>query len=219
MYFDTHAHLDDKAFDEDRENLLNTLKQTGVELVIDPGCDLTSSRKAKSIAEENDFIYFAAGFHPQELKTCNCDTLEKTLMLTQNYKCIAVGEIGLDYYWDDSRKQEQQNIFHAQLSFAQERDLPVIIHDREAHGDCLEIVKQYPKLRGVFHCYSGSLEIAEELLKRGWYLGFDGPVTTKTLEKFRVFSTAAPLREFFLKQTALIFLQYQCVGKEMIPGI
>ena len=183
MFFDTHAHLDDAAFDEDREKLLAGLQQAGVELVLDPGCDLESSRRAAGLAEQYDFICFAAGYHPEELKSLSDETLEETLSLTEHPRCRAIGEIGLDYYWDDSRKEEQKALFHAQLSYAKERDIPVIVHDREAHGDCLAIVKQYPGLRGVFHCYSGSAEMARELLRMGWYLGFDGPVTYKNAKK------------------------------------
>ena len=183
MYFDTHAHLDDAAFDEDREEVMRHLQEAGVESVLDPGCDLESSRKAAELAEMYEFVRFAAGFHPEELKSLSEESLEAVLSLTGHPKCCAIGEIGLDYYWDDSHKEEQKKLFHVQLSYAKERDIPVIVHDREAHGDCLAIVKQYPGLRGVFHCYSGSPEMAQELLRMGWYLGFDGPVTYKNAKK------------------------------------
>ena len=165
MYFDTHAHLDDEAFDEDRDEVLLRLRQNGVSCVLDPGCDPESSRKAAALAEREDWIWFAAGIHPEELKSYTAEGLEEISALLSHPKCRAVGEIGLDYYWDDSRKEEQKQLFHAQLSLAREHDLPVVIHDREAHGDCLSVVKQYPGLRGVFHCYSGSPEMAEELLR------------------------------------------------------
>ena len=183
MYFDTHAHLDDKAFDEDREAVIKRIREIGVELVLDPGCDVKSSRRASEMAATWDEIYFAAGIHPEELTDYTEAGLEQVFSLTNRPKCAAVGEIGLDYYWDDTHKEEQKQLFHAQLSFARERELPVIIHDREAHGDCLAIVKQYPGIRGVFHCYSGSAEMAEELLRMGWYLGFDGPITYKNARK------------------------------------
>ena len=183
MYFDTHAHLDDEAFDEDRDELLLRLKESGVACVLDPGCDPASSRKAASLAEREDWIFFAAGIHPEELHAFNDEGLAQIADLLKHPKCRAVGEIGLDYYWDDSRKEEQKRLFHAQLSLARENGLPVVIHDREAHGDCLSIVRQYPGLRGVFHCYSGSPEMAQELLRMGWYLGFDGPITYKNARK------------------------------------
>ena len=183
MYFDTHAHLDDAAFDEDRDDVLARLTECGVENVLDPGCDPESSRKAASLAERENWIWFAAGIHPEELKSFTDEGLEQIAALLRHPKCCAVGEIGLDYYWDDTHKEEQKRLFHAQISLALERDLPVVIHDREAHGDCLAIVRQYPGLRGVFHCYSGSPEMAEELLRLGWYLGFDGPITYKNARK------------------------------------
>ena len=183
MYFDTHAHLDDAAFDEDRDELLARLMECGVDCVLDPGCDPESSRKAAALAEREDWIWFAAGIHPEELHAFTAEGLEEIAALLRHPKCRAVGEIGLDYYWDDTHKEEQKRLFHAQIALALERDLPVVIHDREAHRDCLAIVRQYPGLRGVFHCYSGSPEMAEELLRMGWYLGFDGPITYKNARK------------------------------------
>lgn len=183
MYFDTHAHYDDEAFDEDRDALLPRLNAGGVELIIDPGCDLRSSCAAIALAEKYSFVYAAVGVHPENIAGFSVDELGEIRALAEHPKCAAIGEIGLDYYWDASHKEEQKAIFRAQLDMAQELCKPVIIHDREAHGDCMEIVRQYPGLRGVFHCYSGSAEMAKELLKNGWYLGFDGPVTYKNARK------------------------------------
>lgn len=183
MYFDTHAHYDDEAFDADRDALLSSLPAAGVTLVIDPGCDAESSEKAIALAERFPHVYAAVGIHPEELGGMQAGDLERIEVLCENPKCVAVGEIGLDYYWDDTHKKEQKALFIEQLELAIRRDLPVIIHDREAHGDSLDIVRRYPGLRGVFHCYSGSKEMAEELLKRGWYLGFDGPITYKNARR------------------------------------
>jgi len=183
MYFDTHAHYDDKAFDTDREALLLACRDAGVERILDPGCDAKSSRAAIELAEKLDFVYAAVGIHPEELVSCDEDSLLEIRNLAEHPKCVAIGEIGLDYYWDDTHKAEQKQLFRWQIELALELGKPVIVHDREAHGDCLEIVKDYPGLQGVFHCYSGSAEMAKELLKRGWYLGFDGPVTYKNARK------------------------------------
>ena len=199
MFFDTHAHLDDKAFENDREALIEGLRDAGVELVLNPGCDEESSRNAAALAERYEIIWFAAGIHPEELTDYNDDSLGRTLSLTEEAKCAAIGEIGLDYYWDDSQKERQQELFHRQLSFAREKDLPVIVHDREAHGDCLSIVRQYPGLRGVFHCYSGSAETARELLRLGWYLGFDGPVTYKNARKLPEVLAVCPPERILLE--------------------
>ena len=183
MYFDTHAHYDDIQFDNDREALLASMPENGVELIINPGCKAESSKMAIDIAERFGHVYAAVGFHPEELEQYTPEGFETVSELARHPKCVAIGEIGLDYYWDDSRKQEQKQLFVAQIELALSLDKPVIVHDREAHGDSMEIVFAYPQLRGVFHCYSGSVEMARELLKRGWYLGFDGPITYKNARK------------------------------------
>ena len=199
MYFDTHAHYDDKAFDEDREELLQKLESADVELIIDPGCDVDSSRKALELAEKFPFLYAAMGLHPEELEKHGGDALDKVRELAGHPKCVAIGEIGLDYYWDASRREEQKALFRRQIELAMELDKPVIVHDREAHGDCLEIVRDYPGLRGVFHCYSGSAEMAKELLKLGWYLGFDGPITYKNARKALEALELCPLERILIE--------------------
>lgn len=183
MYFDTHAHYDDKAFDPDRGELLEKLPGEGVSLIVNPGCDAESSRHAIELAERFPHVYAAVGIHPGEIGGYREGDLQFVEKLAAHPKCLAIGEIGLDYYWDDSRKEEQKELFKAQLELALKMDKPVIIHDREAHADSMEIVTACPGLRGVFHCYSGSAEMAKELIKRGWYLGFDGPVTYKNARK------------------------------------
>ena len=179
MFFDTHAHYDDKAFDEDRDSLLAALPEAGVTLVIDPGCDVKSSRAAIELAARYEHVYAAVGIHPEELGDFTEENLNEIAHLARDGKCVAIGEIGLDYYWDDTYKAEQKELFRRQIELALELSKPIIVHDREAHGDSLELVSRYPELRGVFHCFSGSAEMAKELLRRGWYLGFDGPVTYK----------------------------------------
>lgn len=183
MYFDTHAHYDDEAFEADRDALLENLYKSGVELIINPGCTLESSRKAILLAETHPFVYAAVGIHPEELDDYTEEALSEIGRLASHPKCAAIGEIGLDYYWDDTRKTEQKELFLRQAELAARLGKAVIVHDREAHGDSMEIVKSVRDLRGVFHCYSGSAEMAKELLKMGWYLGFDGPVTYKNARK------------------------------------
>jgi len=183
MFFDTHAHYDDKAFDEDRKALLTNLRASGIGLILNPGCDVASSNAAAQIAVKNDFVYFASGLHPEEIEKADGDWLDEIGKLASAKKCRAIGEIGLDYYWDDTHKSEQQEIFVSQLRLASDIGKPVIIHDREAHKDSFDAVCNYPELKGVFHCFSGSAEMAQELLKRGWYLGFDGPITYKNARK------------------------------------
>ena len=199
MYFDTHAHYDDKAFDNDRHALLARLNSEGVDYILDPGCDLASSRAAIALAERFDFVYAAVGFHPEELERYSEEAFQQMEALVAHPKCVAIGEIGLDYYWDASHKEEQKALFRRQIDLALGLDKPVIVHDREAHGDCMEIVRDYPGLRGVFHCYSGSAEMAEELLKRGWYLGFDGPITYKNARKALEVLALCPLERLLIE--------------------
>lgn len=178
--FDTHAHYDDEAFDADRDTVLSAFDG----LVIDPGCTLESSRAAVALANRHRHVYAAVGIHPENCGGFLMEHLDELRRLARQSKVVAIGEIGLDYYWAENPPREfQRQVFRAQLELALELDLPVIIHDREAHGDSLAIVKEYPALRGVFHCYSGSVEMAKELLDRGWYLGFDGPVTYKNARR------------------------------------
>lgn len=183
VYFDTHAHYDADAFDGDRMSLLPELYENGVELIINPGCDAKSSRMAIELAERFPFVYAAVGIHPEELSGMAEGDFELIKCLAGHEKCVAIGEIGLDYYWDPEHREEQKALFARQLELALDLKLPVIIHDREAHADTLEVIGRYSGLRGVFHCYSGSAEMAKELIKRGWYIGFDGPITFKNARK------------------------------------
>lgn len=183
MFFDTHAHYDSGAFNADRFEILDSMPEGNVGLIVDPGCDLISSKAAIELAERYDFVYAAVGWHPEDMDKLSDEAYAGMEKLAEHPKCVAIGEIGLDYYWDASHKEEQKELFRRQIELALRLDKPVIVHDREAHGDSMEIVLDYPELRGVFHCYSGSAEMAQELLKRGWYLGFDGPITYKNARK------------------------------------
>ena len=183
MYFDSHAHYDSRQFDSDREELLAALPELGVEGVVDPGCDGESSRLALRIAEEHGFVYAAVGWHPQEWESWTAESLGEIRALAAHPKAVAIGEIGLDYYWDREHKELQEEMLRAQLALALELDMPVIIHDRDAHADCLRITLEYPGLRGVYHCFSGSAQMARQLLDAGWYLGFDGPITYKNARR------------------------------------
>lgn len=198
--FDTHAHYDDAAFDPDRDALLSALPESGVNLVVDPGCDVESSRAAVALAERFDHVYAAVGLHPENCGECGDEEMESIRRLAAHPKVVAIGEIGLDYHWDTNPPRDfQQEIFRCQLALAVELDLPVIVHDRDAHGDSLAIIQEYPKVRGVFHCYSGSTEMAEVLLKRGWYLGFDGPITYKNARKAQEVVAVTPPERILLE--------------------
>lgn len=200
LIFDTHAHYDDEAFDADRDSLLAVMPQEGVGLILDPGCDIGTSKKAVALAAQYPHVYAAVGYHPENCAPYTPSDLDVLRKMARNPKVVAIGEIGLDYYWEQNPPRElQQEVFRAQLALAQELNLPVIVHDRDAHADCLAIVKEFPALRGVFHCYSGSVEMARELWKLGWYTGFDGPVTYKNARKTVEVAAEAPLDKLLLE--------------------
>ena len=199
MIFDTHAHYDSGAFNADRFDILASMPEKNVGLIVDPGCDLESSRAAIALAEKYSFVYAAVGWHPEDMDKLTDEGFDEMIKLRHHPKCVAVGEIGLDYYWDAEHKDEQKALFIRQIELALELDKPVIVHDREAHGDSFDIVSRYPELRGVFHCYSGSAEMAAELLKRGWYLGFDGPITYKNARKALEVLQMCPLERMVIE--------------------
>ena len=184
MLFDTHAHYDSRQFDADRDQVLSGLPGQGVSLVVNPGCALPSSRKAVELARQYPFVYAAVGVHPSDCGDWEDSWLDELRSLAARPKVKAIGEIGLDYYWKENPPREhQQQVFHKQLELAEELDLPVIVHDREAHHDCLEVVRAHPKARGVYHCYSGSLEDAKVLVNLGWMISFTGTITYKNARK------------------------------------
>ena len=179
LIFDTHAHYDDEAFDADREALLASMPENGVGLIVDPGCDLESSRRAVEIAEKYPHVYAAVGWHPENCAPYTEDSLDALRAWAREPKVVAIGEIGLDYYWEQNPPRElQQRVLRDQLALAQELDLPVSVHDREAHAEMYELLRQY-RPRGVLHCYSGSAEDAAWLTAQGMALGFGGAVTYK----------------------------------------
>lgn len=184
MFFDTHAHYDDERFDEDRAALLSSMKEAGVGRIVNPGCTVETSRMAVDFSRQYDFMYAAVGIHPENCAGAGEAEFEAIEALAAEEKVVAIGEIGLDYYWEENPPRGfQREVFARQLALAEKLNLPVIVHDREAHGDCLDMVRAFPNVRGVFHCYSGSVEDARVLLDRGWYLGFDGPITYKNARK------------------------------------
>ncbi len=180
MYFDTHAHLDDRQYDADRSAVIHALQAAGVSRVLNAACDLNSCESTLKLTQEYHGVYGAVGIHPQAADELRGDAeLEYLRKLTREPKIQAIGEIGLDYYYDHIPRDVQKRAFRMQLDLARELDLPVIIHDRDAHEDCLQILRDYTDLSVVFHCYSGSLEFAKVLISLGFYLSFTGTVTFK----------------------------------------
>lgn len=197
LIFDTHAHYDDKAFDEDREDVIDMLFKNGVCGVVNQGTDIKTSEFGINLAQRYDKFYTAVGLHPECLDENSINDLDKIKELAKNEKVVAIGEIGLDYYYDIP-KDLQKTIFAKQLELAKELDMPVNIHDREAHGDTLEMLKQY-KPKGIVHCFSGSVEMAREIIKLGMYIGIGGVVTFKNARKTVEVIEEIPLERLVLE--------------------
>lgn len=200
MLFDTHAHYDAEQFDQDRETVLAGLPARDVSLVVNPGCDIPTSRKAAELARSWPFLYAAAGYHPENCAPYDPAALDVFRALAKEPKVVAIGEIGLDYYWEENPPKEHQlRVFRDQMALAEELDLPVIVHDREAHADSLAVVREFPRVRGVFHCFSGSAEMARELVKLGWMISFTGVLTYKNARRAVEAAQAVPLERIMIE--------------------
>ena len=219
MLFDTHAHMDDRAFDEDRAQLLRSLPQQGVGLVMNPGCSLASSRNVCLLTKEYDFIYGAVGSHPDVAGEVDATEIEEyRRMCKENDKIKAIGEIGLDYHYEDIPREIQQKAFRMQMALAAELNLPVIVHERDAHADGMAIVEEFPTVKGVFHCYSGSPEMARWLIQRGWYIGFTGVLTFKNARKALEVAEQIPLERIVLETDCPYMAPEPFRGKRNHPG-
>jgi len=197
--FDTHAHYTDKRFDPDRESLLDSLPGQGVAFVLGCASNLRDSRQALALAERYEYIYAACGVHPHEAK--KFAGANELRALLEHPRCVAVGEIGLDYHYDFSPREVQRDVFRAQLELAREFDLPVVIHDREAHEDTLRILQEF-RPRGVMHCFSGSVEFAREIIALGLHIGLGGAVTFKNARKPIEVAAYVPLERLLLETDA-----------------
>ena len=194
MLFDTHIHMNDPAFDADRDELIASFPEKGVALAMNVGCYLASSYDAIALAEKFPHIYAAVGTHPDAADEVNDEVIETYRKLCKLHpKVKAIGEIGLDYYYEDIPRDIQKKAFAMQLELARELDLPVVVHERDAHDDGMTMIKQFPTVKGVFHCYSGSAEMARQLVKMGWYIGFTGVLTFKNARKAVETAQAIPL--------------------------
>ena len=219
MLFDTHAHMDDHAFDADREELLAGFPAQGVGLVMNPGCSAESSRNVDKLTAQYEYLYGAVGSHPDADDEVNEALLEEYRMLCkQNDKIKAIGEIGLDYHYEDIPRDIQKQAFRAQMALAKELNLPVIVHEREAHEDGMKIVEEFPEVTGVFHCYSGSAEMAKWLVSRGWYIGFTGVLTFKNARKAVEVAASIPLDRIELETDCPYMAPEPFRGKRNDPG-
>lgn len=207
-FVDTHCHLNDEKFSEDLAEVFEWAKICGVEKIINFGANLKDSAEAVELAKNFSGMFAGVGVHPEEIEGFDEKTCEKIFELAKEKNVVAIGEIGLDYYWEKNPeiRQQQQKIFVRQMDIARQLNLPICIHEREAHGDALKILKSDGKnLRGVMHCFSGSLEMAREVWKMGWLIGIDGPLTFKNSAKLPEIVKAAP-REMFLLETDAPYL-------------
>ena len=220
MLFDTHAHMDDRSFDEDRQDLLAALPERGISLLMNPGCSYESSLNAIALSKQYDYIYAAVGSHPDVADEVD-DALiaEYRELCKQNPKVKAIGEIGLDYHYEDIPREIQKKAFRLQMELARELELPVIVHEREAHEDGMKIVDEFPTVKGVFHCYSGSLEMAKELIKRGWYIGFTGVLTFKNARKAIEVAANIPLDRIVIETDCPYMAPVPFRGKRNDPGL
>lgn len=197
MYFDSHAHLDDPRFDADRDEIFAALAEQGP--VMNVGCDLASSERSVALAQKYPFVYASVGSHPDDADHVDGKLLDAYRRLCAEKKVRAIGEIGLDYHYEDVPRAQQIIAFEQQLELAEALKLPVIVHEREAHGDAMDIVMRHPDVRGVFHCFSGSKEMALWLVERGWYIGFTGVLTFKNARRAIEAAQALPLERILIE--------------------
>ena len=202
MYFDSHAHLDDGRFQEDFDDILARMKENGVTAMMNIGCDLPSSENSVRLAQTYDWIWAAVGSHPDDADHVDAARIEVYRALCKSPRVQAIGEIGLDYHYEDVSREVQKHAFRLQMQLARECSLPVVVHEREAHEDGLKIIDEFPDVTGVFHCFSGSLEMAKELVKRGWYIGFTGVVTFKNARKAVETAANIPLDRILIESDA-----------------
>lgn len=200
--FDSHAHYDDEAFTQDRHEIIKQMHKQGVCRLINVGANIVRSKESIALAAQYPFIYASVGIHPCDVKDAPCDYIQQLELLIKQPKVVAVGEIGLDYHYEDNAPREvQMTFFEAQLQLAKQYKLPVIIHDREAHGDTLDLLKKH-KPTGVVHCFSGSVEMANEIIKLGMYIGLGGAVTFKSARTPIAVATAIPVEYMVLETDA-----------------
>lgn len=200
MIFDSHAHYDSSQFDEDRDQLLSSMPEMGVGTIVNVGADWDSVTEVVELAQKYPHVYAAVGLHPDEVGDLNEERFEFMKSQCRHEKVVAVGEIGLDYYWDNESHDTQKKWFIRQLKLARSLNLPVIIHSRDAAGDTLEIMKEHAQgLRGVIHCFSGSKELAEEYVKMGFHIGIGGVVTFNNGKKLKEIAASIPLDKILLE--------------------
>ena len=235
MIFDTHAHYDDERFDEDRDALLRSMKEAGIGNIVNIGANMASSQRSLDLAAEYDFMYAAVGVHPSDCAELDDEKIEKLKEMSSFPKCVAIGEIGLDYYWPEPEHELQKKWFKRQIALAREVELPIIVHSRDAAADTVDILKSENagELGGVVHCFSYSKEVAEECVKMGFYIGIGGVLTFKNGRKMKEVAKAIPMERIILetdcpylapepfrgKRNSSLYLPYVVSAMAQIKGI
>ena len=219
MIFDTHCHLDDERFQEDREDAYRRMLENNVKHCVCVGSDLASSQRCLDIANSHEGVFAACGVHPHEAKDAGEGYLDRLRQMLQNEKCVALGEIGLDYYYDLSPRDVQKRVMAEQMALAIEMDMPVIFHIRDAHGDMIDFFRAQEKLpRGIIHCFSGSAETAMEYVKMGFYISFAGPVTFKNAQNLQRAAEAVPLDRLLCETDSPYLAPVPMRGKRNEPA-
>ncbi len=219
MLFDSHAHLDDRRFDKDRDEVIANAKKNGIKRIINVGADIKSCYTSLQLAKKHDFIFNACGIHPHDADTYN-DGIEKQLVeIAKEPSTVAIGEIGLDYYYNNSPREIQKDVFARQINLAGRLGLPIIIHDRDAHKDCMDIVKaeKTQNMKGVFHCYSGSAEMIKIIVDMGFYVSFTGVITFKNARKTLEAVNAVPVNRLLVETDCPYMSPEPNRGRRNIP--
>ncbi len=198
MFVDVHAHLDDKAFDDDREQVLRCVEKAEI-IVVNAGSNMNSSRLSVKLAHEYDFVFACVGIHPHEAQKVEKNYIDELEKLAAHPEVVGIGEIGLDYYYNHSDRETQKKVFAEQLTLAKKLDLPVVIHNRDAHQDTLDILKKIRPAKGLMHCYSGSLEMAREFMKMGFCFSFGGVITFKNAKRPKEVASKLPIDRILLE--------------------
>ncbi len=220
MLVDSHVHLDNPRFNKDRERLIKNLQRDGISMVLHASSDLNTSIKAVQASEEYDFIYASVGYHPHNAKDMTDESLEILESFTSKKRVVAIGEIGLDYHYDHSPREVQKEAFKKQIRLARKLNLPYIVHDREAHDDLLTIMKEesYDGMRGIMHCFSGSVELAREFIKLGFLISLAGPLTFNNAKKPKEVAKEIPLEHLLVETDAPYLTPHPFRGKRNEPA-
>jgi len=219
MLVDTHAHLQWASFDKDREKVIRRAREVDVKCIVNIGFDLDGSKEAIELAEKHEGLYATIGIHPHNASQLNENILDKLRKLSENPKVVAIGETGLDYYRNLSPREAQKKAFEAQLFLAQELGLPVVIHDREAHADTLEMLSKFKgKIKGIMHCFSGSKEMAEQCVKSDFYISFAGPITFPNSHKLHETAKWIDLNKILLETDSPWLAPQEMRGKRNEPA-